>query len=45
METVKSLLGKGRLWTLRGSGGSGKTRLSLQVAAEVLESYPFAPGS
>ncbi|MBC8138265.1 MAG: tetratricopeptide repeat protein, partial [Fibrella sp.] len=37
---VKALLEKSRLLTLVGSGGCGKTRLSLQVAAEALEEYP-----
>ena len=40
LETVKQLLARSRLLTLTGTGGTGKTRLSLQVAAELLESYP-----
>jgi non-specific serine/threonine protein kinase len=37
---VKSLLDASRLVTLIGLGGAGKTRLSLQVAGEVLAGYP-----
>ncbi len=37
LAEIKSLLEKTRLLTLTGSGGTGKTRLSLQVAAEMLD--------
>ena len=40
IEQVKSLLAKTRLLTLTGAGGCGKTRLALQVAADLLEAYP-----
>ena len=39
LAEVKRLLGQSRLVTLTGPGGTGKTRLSLQVAAETLEGY------
>ena len=35
-----ALLGKTCLLTLTGAGGSGKTRLSLQAAADTLDGYP-----
>ncbi len=40
MDTVKQLLKATRLLSLIGTGGCGKTRLILQVAADLLEEYP-----
>ncbi len=40
LEEVKSLLNHHKLLTLFGSGGVGKTRLALQVGAEILDHYP-----
>ena len=37
---IEALLARTRVLTLTGSGGSGKTRLGLQVAAESLAQYP-----
>lgn len=38
---VIRLIAKNRLVTLTGSGGVGKTRLSIQVASELLSEYPM----
>jgi predicted ATPase/class 3 adenylate cyclase len=40
LADVKVLLDAGRLVTLKAMGGCGKTRLGLQVAADVLEQFP-----
>ena len=40
MTEVRAQLGKTRLLTVTGSGGSGKTRLCLQIAADSLEQFP-----
>jgi len=49
---IKGLLDTARLVTVTGSGGAGKTRLALQVVADIVEAYPggvwlaeFAPVS
>jgi len=40
LDEIRGLLSSARLLTLLGMGGLGKTRLSLQLAAEVLHQYP-----
>jgi predicted ATPase/class 3 adenylate cyclase len=40
LQEVLALLRANRLVTLTGAGGSGKTRLALQAAAELVEEFP-----
>jgi predicted ATPase/class 3 adenylate cyclase/tetratricopeptide (TPR) repeat protein len=40
IAAIKRLMAAHRLTILVGTGGSGKTRLSLQVAADLLDSFP-----
>jgi len=40
INEIKELLPKNRLITLTGPGGTGKTRLSIQVASEVEDDFP-----
>jgi predicted ATPase len=44
MGEIRSLLGAERLVTLTGTGGTGKTRLALEVAAGRLDTAAFADG-
>ncbi len=40
LAEVLALISEARLVTLTGAGGSGKTRLALQAAAELVDDYP-----
>jgi len=39
LQTVKNLLRQSHLLTLIGSGGSGKTRLAMQAAADIIDDF------
>ena len=41
LEELKGLLARGRLITLLGTGGIGKTRLAIELATEVLEDFGY----
>jgi predicted ATPase/class 3 adenylate cyclase len=40
LEELASLIARARLVTVTGAGGSGKTRLALQAAADAVDSFP-----